>query len=262
MKRKNMISMVTSLALVGVVAVGGTLALLTSQSNDVTNTFTVGADYPLNALKVREHDVTQLATGAWDSRDGDNWKVDSTGAYEGIQYTNLVGGTTVDKDPQFVLAEDSPKSWITCYIDGLNELRNYVTVSGVTGKDVDDENTTGLKGDWYRYDPSGKTFAEKYVLVESKDDIQDGAWYIFSEKVTGQGTELNNDSITDPIFTQLTVNPDVAKNNAAASSGAQLADGSITVMGVAVQVVNDELTNEQAWDQVMATAAEAVASQG
>lgn len=255
MKRKNMISMVTSLALVGVVAVGGTLALLTSQSNDVTNTFTVGADYPAEALKVREHDVTQLATGAWNSEEGNDWKVNgSTNAYEGIQYTNLVGGTTVDKDPQFVLAEGSPKSWITCYIDGLNELRDYVTVSGVE--------TEGLTGHWYRYNPEGETFTDKYILVDGADDIQDEAWYIFSEKVTGQGTGLTNASITDPIFTELTVDPDVAKNNAAASSGTQLADGSITVMGVAVQVVNDELTNEQAWDQVITTAAEAVDSQG
>ena len=45
MKRKNIVAMVTSLALVGVVAVGGTLALLTAQTNNVVNTFAVGKGY-------------------------------------------------------------------------------------------------------------------------------------------------------------------------------------------------------------------------
>lgn len=45
MKRKNMATMVTCIALVGAVAVGGTLALLSQGSNTVTNTFTVGKGY-------------------------------------------------------------------------------------------------------------------------------------------------------------------------------------------------------------------------
>lgn len=258
MKRKNMAAMVTSIALVGVVAVGGTLALLSSTSNTVKNTFTVGADYPASALKVREHDATQDASGNWNK--ASNWKRNSGDTdYDGMQYTDLVGDATVDKDPQFVLASGSPKSWVTCYIDGLTELTNYVTVSEVIGADEVGGEVKGIKGDWYRYDPTaGDTFAQQYIKVESAEDIEDNSWYIFSEKVTGVGIGIDDESITDPIFTKLKVNKDVAKNNANADVGDKLTDGGIEVKGVAVQVVNDSLTNEEAWDAVMAAAKEAV----
>lgn len=264
MKRKNMAAMVTSIVLVGAVAVGGTLALLSQGSNTVKNTFTVGADYPASALKVREHEANQNATGAWVGKGDNLWMLNpdnenaaTEGDYVGIKYENLVGGTTVDKDPQFVLASGSPKSWVTCYIDGLTELENYVTVTGVTGADA------GVNGDWYRYELSGRSFAEKYVKVERAADIKDDHWYIFSEKVTGQGIVPASPSVTDPIFTKLTVNTNVAKNNAAAEGDADestlpLKDCEIEVKGVAVQVVNDSLTNEKAWDAVMTAAQDAV----
>ena len=54
------------------------------------------------------------------------------------------------------------------------------------------------------------------------------------------------------------VNKDVAKNNANADVGDKLTDGGIEVKGVAVQVVNDSLTNEEAWDAVMTAAQDAV----
>ena len=45
MKRQNMATMVTCIALGGEVGVGGHLALLSQPSNIVTNTFTVGEGY-------------------------------------------------------------------------------------------------------------------------------------------------------------------------------------------------------------------------
>ena len=45
MTKKRIATMATCIALVGAVAVGGTLALLTSESKQLTNTFTVGSDY-------------------------------------------------------------------------------------------------------------------------------------------------------------------------------------------------------------------------
>ena len=42
MKKKKIAALITSLALVGVVVVGGTLAYLTAQTETVENVFTVG----------------------------------------------------------------------------------------------------------------------------------------------------------------------------------------------------------------------------
>ena len=42
MKKKKIAALITSLALVGVVVVGGTLAYLTAQTDTVKNVFTVG----------------------------------------------------------------------------------------------------------------------------------------------------------------------------------------------------------------------------
>lgn len=98
MKRKNMISMVTSLALVGVVAVGGTLALLTSNTDTVTNTFAIGNGYGENALTLDEAPVAQVTTGT------DNFGgYDATGGerVKKNDYLNLVADTTLDKDPHF-----------------------------------------------------------------------------------------------------------------------------------------------------------------
>ena len=45
MKKRKLMMTIMSLALVLVVAVGGTLAYLSDQSNQVTNTFNVGSGY-------------------------------------------------------------------------------------------------------------------------------------------------------------------------------------------------------------------------
>ena len=45
MKKKNVLMTALSLTLVGVIAAGSTLAYLTSQSDTLTNTFTVGEGY-------------------------------------------------------------------------------------------------------------------------------------------------------------------------------------------------------------------------
>lgn len=60
MTKKRIATMATCIALVGAVAVGGTLALLTRESNTVTNTFTVGTGYKEGDLSLREHDVNQV----------------------------------------------------------------------------------------------------------------------------------------------------------------------------------------------------------
>jgi predicted ribosomally synthesized peptide with SipW-like signal peptide len=84
MKKKSILTMVVSLALVGVIAVGSTLAYLTSTATK-TNTFTVG--------KVN---ISETET-KWESSGADH---------------NLVPGVTLDKDPTFTVAAGSED----CYV--------------------------------------------------------------------------------------------------------------------------------------------------
>lgn len=114
MTKKRFATMATCIALVGAVAVGGTLALLTAPSNDVTNTFAVGEGYPTppegeSVLTLDEAPVTQLANGDYIATSGDRDK-------DGISYAELVDGTTLAKDPTFHLMAGSPKSWIVAEI--------------------------------------------------------------------------------------------------------------------------------------------------
>ncbi len=103
MKRKNMISMVTSLALVGVVAVGGTLALLTSQTESLQNTFAVGNGYDQDGnpdFILQENVVTQDTDGSYIKKT----EPEALTA-DGQNYNNLVSDTTLFKNPFFTLRD-------------------------------------------------------------------------------------------------------------------------------------------------------------
>lgn len=218
MTKKRIATMATCIALVGAVAVGGTLALLTKESNTVTNTFTVGTGYKEGDLSLREHDVKQVldtATnyGGYVSLANENWKKDNNGKYTGVEYKNLVEETTLDKDPQFVLSNTAPQSWIVAKLDLGADFSSKLAISAVE--------TAGVAGDWYRYEPeaAGTPEAPKYVKVDGPEDIVSGKYYIFDTAISKNGT-------TDPLFKQLSV-VDVDKG----------APSAITVKGAAVEFI-------------------------
>lgn len=208
MKRKNMISMVTSLALVGVVAVGGTLALLSASSNEVKNTFTIGSGYPSdNALVLDEAKVQQVTEGT-DNFGG--YEAMSNGQRERVQndYTNLVANTTLDKDPTFHLAAGSPDSWIIAKVEGVEELaKKGITINGELPE---------LYG-WLALNI--ETGAA--TPIESYADLVDG-YYVTSAVVAGGGD-------SDDLFEQLKVNTNVTRGGL----------DNIVISGVAVESVTD-----------------------
>lgn len=222
MKRKNMISMVTSLALVGVVAIGGTLALLTQPSNTVDNIFTVGKGYTASDIKLDEDKVHQVT------------EVENFGGYEGNNvavaqrvtgntYADLVVGTTLDKDPTFRIVEGatSPKSWFVAEVEGVTDNAGKLSVSGV-------EADNG----WYEVSFEDGVYS--YTPVTEGSQIKDDTYYIYDTAISA-GQE------TDPLFTQLTV-----------LAGAKGADvKKIVVSGTAVEAVGN-VTFEDSRDAVMA----------
>ncbi len=228
MKRKNMISMVTSLALVGVVAVGGTLALLSRQSNDVTNTFTVGQGYKDGDLSLDEAKVMQVTTG-----DGiGNYVETDEARQEENAYTNLVEDAVLAKDPQFHIDADCDvaTSWVVAKISGVNTNPEATTLKFTDVDDTDKENNA-VEGTWYKVTKSGDTYSYEAVTLEN---IGNGIYIYDKGLAAGQSTE--------DLFQQLQVDNFVAGAN----------PSTIQVTGYAVEgVVN--VTFENMRNDVMKT---------
>lgn len=196
MKRKNMISMVTSLALVGVVAVGGTLALLSEKANDVTNTFTVGQGYDPADIKLSEADVEQQTDGSYTalgtttrgktSEVGYVLTIGAQDRYSSNKYENLVNGTTIDKDPIVTIDANTVDSWVVAYIDEVD--------AAFTGSNFQADNNL-----WYKVTNTGDNWdvAESSV---ANTGITKG-YYIYKTVVEKSEAVWNSPAL----FTELNV---------------------------------------------------------
>lgn len=203
MTKKRFVTMATCIALVGAVAVGGTLALLSAQSNTVTNTFTIGKGYPSNALTLDEADVDQVTSGI-DNFGGYNANASSrvvSNAYE-----DLVADTTLDKDPTFHLAAESPDSWIIAKVTGVDALKTKgITINGNLPADYG----------WYKLN----TETGEATKITSYAELVDG-YYVTTTTIAAGAS-------TDDLFEQLKVGSNVTRGEL----------DNIVVSGVAVEAV-------------------------
>lgn len=227
MTKKRFATMATCIALVGAVAVGGTLALLTQQSNEVTNIFTVGKGYDADEIKLDEDTVYQEVSGTnLGGYKGNN--VEVAKRVKTNRYENLVANTTLDKDPTFRIVDDedgtvSPKSWFVAKVEGVTDNAGKLSVSAV-------EAGNG----WYEV--SLKDGVYTYTPVTAGTQIKDDTYYIYDTAISA-GEE------TDPLFTQLHVD--------AVTAGVDPAN--IVISGTAVEAVGNA-TFENSRDAVMAAA--------
>ena len=224
MTKKRFATMATCIALVGAVAVGGTLALLTQQSNDVTNIFTVGDGYVADDIKLDEDTVTQEVSGT----NLGGYKGNNVAVAQRVKtntYANLVANTTLDKDPTFRIVEGatSPKSWFVAKVEGVTDNAGKLSVSAV-------EAGNG----WYEVSLEDGVYT--YTPVTAGTQIKDDTYYIYDTAISA-GEE------TDPLFTQLHVD--------AVTAGVDPAN--IVISGTAVEAVGNA-TFEASRDAVMAAA--------
>ena len=89
MKKKNLITTVASVAMVGVIAVGSTLAYLSANDGTLTNTFTFAND-----IVVDVYETTNESSYASVTSDGGK----GVGVNGGIDYSNLIPGQTLNKN--------------------------------------------------------------------------------------------------------------------------------------------------------------------
>lgn len=224
MTKKRFGTMAACLALVGAVAVGGTLALLSAQSNDVTNTFTVGKgydqtdeddlDFYLDEAVVEQAKATSDGVTIGDFTETENRTQDDQNYGE---VGNLIADAKIAKDPQFHIAQkcEVDESWIVAVVSGVNADPMATTL---TFTDVDD-NTQGT-GLWFKVTKNAEGGYEYNQVTTS--NMGNGV-YIYNEALAP------NESTND-LFQQLQVGNFVEGK----------APSAITIKGYAVEGIGAE----------------------
>ena len=230
MTKKRIATMATCIALVGAVAVGGTLALLSTPSNNVQNTFTVGAGYHTDHkdLTLDEAKVAQVTSGT----NLGGYVETAAPRVQGNAYNNIVENALLAKDPQFHIAKDCEvaQSWIVAKISGFNATPGATTLKFT---DVTDETVDGVvDGAWLKVEKT-KEGAYTYTPVTT-ENMGNGVYIFNASLAAGQSTK--------DLFQQLQVDTFVAGKN----------PSTITVTGCAVEGVAG-VTFDNMRDDVMKT---------
>jgi predicted ribosomally synthesized peptide with SipW-like signal peptide len=164
MKLRKIITLVAALVLVAAVAVGGTLAYLSAQTDEVTNVFTVGN------VSITLEETT-----------GDNYK--------------MVPGETLDKDPTITVKADSEDCWLFVKVTET-DLSDYITYELADGWTALD----GVTGVYYRTvtgQSSDQSFSvlkdDQVTVLDTVTGIEEG----HSPSLTFQGFAVQSSGITD-----------------------------------------------------------------
>lgn len=118
MNKKNIATAAVSLALVGVMAIGGTLAYLTDNSGPVTNKFVMdGLEITLKEDATIPADQVYLQK----ETDGAAYGTDEIlGTVKGVEYDKLLPGATVDKNPYLEVSASNAHAYVYAYVTGIN----------------------------------------------------------------------------------------------------------------------------------------------
>lgn len=235
MNMKKIATMATCMALVGAVAVGGTLALVT-RNDSITNTFVVGEGFPGDQdgktfFYVDEATVKMnTVTGDWEAVNaGENrtQKNQTYGPGEGVSANwKVVGNSTLFKDPTFHLdgtllqeGESAPAAYVVAYIDWANE-------SEANKKFYNIYNTTE-SSNWYKIEEDGTA-----TKVTKATEMAEG-YYLYLDSLTATKGQTVD---TEALFNEVKVANDVAENSTV----------NLNVYGVAVEKAPGmvDLTNE------------------
>ncbi len=175
MNKKKLGTMLAAMGLVGVVAIGGTLAYLSASTSPVTNTFAMGPDYVdgNDKIKLDLYETPVKQVNEVFLKDDENPKTvdetryntdpsvdpvtkvpgSDTSVTEGIDYVNVLPGQTLPKDPTVSLRGEYPSSRVfvkVSGIDAVNALSNETTVGEISS-------------DWVRVGGFGDDSAEQIL---------------------------------------------------------------------------------------------------
>lgn len=221
-KNKKMFTMVGSLALVGAVAVGATLAYLSDNTKELTNTFTIGKNIDV-----------QLVESDKDDEDNLTEYVATTDLSDQQDYGELYVGESYLKNPMVQL-KDSNDAYLYIYVSGVDSLINT---------DIEQTNTEGKKDVSILYNGSEGFNTSNWTKVAEVDgtttlnnDKLDGI-YVYIED--GNPAMKSGDFTTSPLFDHIRINEHVK----GFKDGASLSD--IVLKAAAVQAnENTEYQNQ------------------
>ena len=228
MKKKKILMTALTLSLVLVVAVGGTLAFLSDETETLTNTFSVGPGYvPEDPEDPDSHQGLWVDEVDWDGDPGDRIEEG------GNDYTGLLPGSKVTKDPTFHMTAGSVKSRVVMKIVGLDTLNNNrFTIS--YGPITYDEGTGAISDTALNVGTGGETWQKIANLDGSTGDLAttlDG-YYLYNEAV--DAATSNEQVDLEPLFNYIELDKNV---NDEAFAGIQevIVGHEIKVGGVATQ---------------------------
>lgn len=175
MNKKSLLMMMVTICLIAVVGVGATLAYLSDATNVMTNTFTVGSGI----------DVKQDETDVNNPNDRTE---------EGNDYTDILPGATLVKDPTVTVFGDSSDCYVFMELKGADAL----TAQEFTFEGFD-------ANEWKKVStPQGAVldgvYCYKMVVAKSADDqklapLFTSVKYSIDAKELAEGVELSDVTI-------------------------------------------------------------------
>ena len=243
MKKKKLMMAVVSASLVGVVAIGGTLAYLSDKSNEVTNTFNVGSGYVPDDKK---------HIGLWLDETEKTGTENPTAidlvnrTEEGVQYDEMLPGSVVAKDPTFHLTTGSTDSYVFAQVSGVDAMiaDGYYFTVNPPEKLVDPVNALNT-ANWHQvFSVNEGGFDGLYIYFDGTDNIVEGG---------KQAVLDDNEQVVEPavpadtmasLFNWVKLGSGVEND-----AFAKIEPGQVVIKGVAVQSAN--LTPEEAQDEAM-----------
>ena len=163
MKKKKLITMLTTLVLVTVVGVGATLAYFTDTTQALTNTFAVGNNV---SLELRETDIEN--ENEFKFADNEN-----TGEQN---YENMLPGVFVKKDPYIVVGDNTSDCYLFIQLSNFDNNLNIRYSSGndgiINSHWVKVTSADGLNGIYMYKVGDDNIFSENTVTEAIFDEIK------------------------------------------------------------------------------------------
>lgn len=191
MNKKKAAILATSVALLGAVGIGSTLAYFSDKTDTLQNTFTLGSGYKEGDLTLAESNVEQ-------QENKDYTRIAGTTA-EGHTYSNLMPGSHVFKDPTVTLDADID-SYLFIKISDMTEATN-------NGMILDNKTEAGdpieLDTNWTKITDDGS--------VEDPSTGYDGYYYYSGSGSDGiiEANPDTNPDVNSMLFDGLSVASDL-----------------------------------------------------
>lgn len=198
MKKRQLAKLGLTLGLVAAVGVGGTMALLTAETDEVTNTFTVGDGLTAADLELDETNVDKTKVGeVIPARDKTN------------TYVDLTPSMSFVKDPQVRISAKAADCYAFIKVSGVDEFLN-----AMGGNDINHALITGWNEGW------------KLAKSEEKEG-KDGIYYWQPDKgkTEGEKVSVGTNEFAQYVFTGIDLGKDAQLYKA---DGSKKEDGDIS----------------------------------